>query len=79
MPAPQLLGMSFEPLGRSRIGAEVIVQIEEHGGTFGGGAQQVAKSSQDARPDHVAFVGSEQPEIQVLIREDVEMIEPEIG
>ena len=70
--------MRFEPFGGLRISAEVIIQIKEHGRAFGGSPQQITKSAQDARPDDIVFIRGEQPEIQILIGEDVKVIEPEI-
>src|SRR5438445_1489115 len=49
--ASKLFAMRSEPLGRLWISAEVIVQIEKHGRTPGCGAEQIAKSAQNAWPD----------------------------
>src|ERR1700730_16949970 len=62
-----------------RGGAEIIIEIKEHGRTLGGGLEQVAKFSQGMRADRVAFIGGQQPEVEVFVGENIKMVEPEIG
>ena len=64
--------------GGVRIGAQIIVEIEEHRGAFRGGVEQVFEFSERVRLDDVAFVRGHEPFHVAFAGENVEMVEPEI-
>ena len=55
-----------------------VVEVEQHGGTLGGGFEQVFEFAENAGADDVAFVCGDQVAVGALIEVDVEVIEPEI-
>src|ERR1039457_3202257 len=56
-----------------------VVEVEEHGGTLRGGAQQVFELAEDMRANGIALVGSDQIVIRALVDENVEVVVPEVG
>ena len=74
-------GILGSPGGNIRIwtDAQPIVQIEQHGRTFGGCQQQVFEFSEGVRPYYIAFVAGDHVMIRALADEYVEVVKPEIG
>ena len=62
-----------------RVGTHPVVQIEEHGGAFRRGAEQLAEVPEDVRADRLAFILGQQKPCRALLRVDVEVVEPEVG
>ncbi len=67
------------PLHRIRSGRLPVIQIKQHGGTLGGGFEQILEMSQHVRADHIALVGRHHVAVRTFVQVDVEVVEPEIG
>ncbi len=65
-------------LGSLRIGAQPVVEIEEHRRALGRRAKQVAEAAPDMRPDRLALVIGDEARGAPLAGEDVEVVEPEV-
>jgi hypothetical protein len=55
-----------------------VIEIEQHGGTLRGSAQQILELAEDVRANGVAFIGRDQITVGAFFQEDVEVVIPEI-
>ena len=60
------------------IGAEKVVEVEQHRRTFGCGGDKIFEFAEGVRLDDVSFVGSEIPLHFAFVGINIEMVEPEI-
>ena len=75
-------GDELDSFRGKRIGADAagVVEIEQHGWTVRGGFEEVFEFAERERADDVPFEADEVVgHLAVLVQEDVEVIEPEIG
>ena len=75
-----LIQPALAPFAGGRLGSDrvPIVEIEQHGGTLRGGAQQILELAEDVRANGIALICRDQITIGALLYEDIEVVIPEI-
>ena len=78
--APSLAHGAFrsDALRRARVRAQPVVQVKQHRRALRRAFQQSLEFTQRVRPDHVPFIGSQQPAVVALSRKHVEVVEPKV-